>query len=215
MKNLLLKELRLATHPSNFMHLSLSAMLLIPDYPYYVIFFYTTMGLFFLCLSGRENHDIEYSLMLPVRKREIVKARISFAVLIEFVQLLVSIPFAVIRNGITSAPNAAGMDANVALFGLSLLLFGLFNVIFFPRYYKNPAKVGKPFVIGSIAVFLYIVAAEGCTYVVPFFRDVLDTPDPLHMPAKLAVLAAGLAVFAALTALAYRVSAKRFEALDL
>jgi hypothetical protein len=215
MKNLLLKEFRLATHPTNFIFLSLSALLLIPGYPYYIVFFYTMLGVFFLCLAGRENRDVEYSLSLPVRKRAIVKARVAYAALIEIMQVLVTIPFVLIRRGITPAENAVGMDANVAFFGLSLLMLGLFNVIFFIGYYKNPSKVGKPLIVGSTVAFLYIVLVEGCTYVVPFFRDVLDTPDPQFLPAKLAVLGAGLAAFTALTLAAFRISAARFEVLDL
>ena len=43
MKNLLMKELRLALHPAAVMFLALSAMLLIPNYPMYVILFYTSL----------------------------------------------------------------------------------------------------------------------------------------------------------------------------
>ena len=52
-------------------------------------------------------------------------------------------------------------------------------------------------------MFLYIVAAELCCFTVPFFRDVLDTPDPQHLPAKLAVLAVGAALFVLLIVGAY------------
>lgn len=57
MKNLMRKELLLAMHPASVLFLLLSAMLLIPNYPYYVICFYTCLGTFFICLTGRENRD--------------------------------------------------------------------------------------------------------------------------------------------------------------
>ena len=60
MLNLLRKELRLAVHPTSWIFLGLSLMLLIPSYPYYVAFFYTGLGIFFTCLSARENQDISY-----------------------------------------------------------------------------------------------------------------------------------------------------------
>lgn len=215
MKNLLQKELRLALHPTNIIFLSLSAMLLIPNYPYLITFFYTALGLFFLCLNGRENHDIEYSLTLPVRKREIVAARIAFAVAIEVLQLLLAAGFALLHNRLMPAANAVGMDANVAFFGFALLLLGLYNLLFFAQYYANPAKVGKAFVVASTVVMVYILAVETLTHVVPFFRDVLDTPDPQHMLPKLVVLGVGTVAYAVFTLLALRVSAARFEALDL
>ena len=112
-------------------------------------------------------------------------------------------------------PNAAGMDANVAVFGLGLVMLGLFNLVFLPRLYKNPSAVGKPFLAAGAWMLLYILAAEACCFVVPFFRDVLDTPDPQHLGAKLAVLAAGAALFVLFTLLAVRRAEKIFDAVDL
>jgi hypothetical protein len=215
MKSLLLKEYRLATHPTNIIFFLLSCMIIIPNYPYYVIFFYTTLGIFFLCLQGRENRDIEYSLTLPVRKTQIVSARIGYAVILEMAQLLLTIPFAVLRNGMLPADNEVGMDANIALFGLSLLMLGLFNLFFFTQYYRNPAKVGKAYVLASAFELFYILVAESLTHVDGFFRNILDTPDPQYLNIKLGVLALGMATFVLLTLLAVRVSKKRFEALDL
>jgi len=215
MTKMLMKEFRLAMHPTNLIFLTLSAMLIIPNYPYYVTFFYTTLGLFFLCLNGRENHDLEYSITLPVRKQEIVKGRIGFAVLIELAQLLLAIPFAILRNRLSPVGNEVGMDANIAFFGFSLLMLGAFNLQFFTAYYKNPDKVGKAYVISSTFVFLFIVVAEALTHIAPFFHDQLDTPDPQFLQAKLIVLAIGSVSFIILTLVSYLISAKRFTALDL
>lgn len=215
MAKLLMKEFRLAMHPTNLIFLTLSTMLIIPNYPYYVTFFYTTLGLFFLCLNGRENHDIEYSITLPVRKQEIVKGRIGFAVLVELAQVLLAVPFALLRNRLQPVGNEVGMDANIAFFGLSLLMLGLFNLLFFPAYYKNPDKVGKAFVISSVYIFLYIVVVEGLAHIAPFFHQQLDTPDPQFLTAKLAVLGIGAFLFAILSWVSYLISAKRFVRLDL
>lgn len=50
----------------------------------YRVVFYTTLGIFFMCLSSRENHDLEYSLNLPVRKRDLVGARILTVCILNF-----------------------------------------------------------------------------------------------------------------------------------
>lgn len=71
MKNLIYKEIKLALHPTAPLFLLLSTLLLIPNYPYEVVFFYTCLAVFFHCLSGRENHDIEYSLLLPIQKNRL------------------------------------------------------------------------------------------------------------------------------------------------
>ena len=215
MTRLLRKELRLAVHPSNYIFLSLSAMLLIPSYPYYVIFFYTTLGLFFLCLNGRENHDIEYSMLLPIPKRAIVKARIGFAVVVELAQLLLCVPFMLLHTQLGLGSNDVGMDANLSFVALSLVLLGIFNISFFPQYYRNPNKIGKSYVLTSVWLFVYMGVAEGLTHVVPVFRDVLDTPDPLFLPAKLLVLAIGALTFLLLTFIATHISIQRFSQYDL
>lgn len=215
MKNLLYKELRLALHPTAILFLFLSAMLLIPGYPYYVVFFYTCLGIFFICLNGRESRDIYYMMLLPIRKRQIVQARFLLAVLLELVQLLLATPFAFLRQTLIPGGNPVGMDANIALFGLSFLLLGAFNYCFFTSYYRNPDKVGISFLLGSAALAVLMIVAEAATYVVPLFRDRLDTPDPQFLPEKLATLALGLLVYALLTLLAYRKSIRSFQALDL
>ena len=216
MKNLLYKELRLSLQAPAALFLLLSAMLLIPSYPYYVVFFYTALGIFFCCQLGRENNDIYYTLTLPVRKRDAVTARFLLAVLLEAAQMLLAVPFALLRQSFRAlGGNGAGMDANIALFGLAAAMLGLFNLVFFPAYYKNPQKVGGPFLKGCVAVFFYIVAAEVCAHAVPFFRDRLDTMHGAFLPEKLAVLALGLVLWALLTYLAWRKSVRRFEAIDL
>ncbi len=215
MKNLLIKDFRLAIHPTVFLFWLLSAMLLIPNYPYYVVLYYSSLSLFFVCLNGRENHDIEFSLMLPVRKRDAVRARICFAMIVQAVQLLIAIPFAALRQSFPLGGNQVGMDANIAFFGLALLLLGIFNLQFFTGYYRAPQKVGKTFAISSILFFIAIAVLEALAHAVPFFRLKLDTPDPQFFPEKLIVLAIGAVMYLILTLLACRISEKSFEALDI
>ena len=195
--------------------LLLSAMLLIPAYPFYVVFFYTTLGLFFCCLNGRENHDILYTLSLPIRKRSAVSARFLFAIILEMVQMLLVLLFMLLRNALKIGPNAAGMDANLAFLGLAFLVLGLFNFSFFRRYYAAPDKVGKAFAFASVFVFIAIALLETGAHILPCLRDILDTPDPQFLSAKIPVFFGGMAVYVVLTWLAWRCSVKRFERLDL
>lgn len=215
MKSMLLKELRLSMHPTVPLFLLLSSMLLIPNYPYYVVFFYTGLAVFFTCLGGRENNDIFYTMILPVAKRDIVRARFFFVILFEAVQMAVAIPFAILRQKMPIPGNEVGMDANITLFGLSLIMLGIFNFIFFRAYYSDVAKVGKAFGLACVGISVYMIAVETCDHAVSFFRDRLDTKDPLFLKEKLVVLTIGLAAFAVLTFASYRKSVRSFEALDL
>ena len=215
MRNLLLKEIKLAMHPTAIIFLSLSAMLMIPNYPYYVTFFYTGLAIFFTCLNGRENNDIFYTMLLPVRKKDIVKSRFLFVIILQLMQVLLAVPFAILRQSFNLPGNQVGMDANIAFFGLSFIMLGIFNLVFFNIYYKDVNKVGKAFGVSSVAIFVYMTIAETCTHVVPFVRDYLDTKDTEYIPYKMIVLTAGIIIYALLTFISYKKSAKNFEALDL
>lgn len=214
MKQLLYKEWRLALHPATAAFWALSAMVLIPAYPYGVIFFYSALGLFFVCLTGRENRDLHYTLNLPVRKGDLVRARMLFAVQAELIQLALVIPFMALRNALHIPSNPVGMDANITLLAVGFVLLGVYNLIFFTRYYRAPDKVGKAFVIGSVAQFAAIFVLEALTHIVPFFRERLDTPDPAYLGEKLAALAVGGILYAGMTWLACRRAVRSFEKLD-
>ena len=69
--------------------------------------------------------------------------------------------------------------------------------------------------ISSIVQFAVMFLLEALTHIVPFFRDRLDTPDPMWLGEKLAALAVGAALYAAMTWLACRRAMRTFEALDL
>ena len=152
---------------------------------------------------------------MPVRKGDIVRARICFAAIVQLVQLIIAVPFAILRQALPLPGNMVGMDANIAFFGLALLLLGLYNLLFFTSYYRAPEKVGKSFAVSAALFFIAIAVLETLSHVLPFFRNRLDTPDPQFLSEKLIVLAVGAVLYALLTLLACRLSVRRFEKLDM
>ena len=152
---------------------------------------------------------------LPVRKKDIVGARFLVVILLQILQTILAVPFAVIRQGFPMPGNQVGMDANIAFFGLAYIMMGLFNLVFFGIYYRNVEKVGKALGFASFATGLYMTIMETLTHALPFFRDRLDTKDPEYLAAKLIVLAVGVLVYGMLTWFAYRRAVRTFEKLDL
>lgn len=215
MKNLIKKEFALAMHPTAPLFLALSSMLLIPNYPYLVVFFYTGLSIFFTCLSGRENNDVFYSMTLPVSKKQIVSARFLYVIILELAQVIVAVPFAFIRQKLPVPPNSVGMDAGIALIAFAFITLAVFNMTFLGSYYKNVKKVGVSFIKGSVSVFLVITVLEVMTHVVPFFRDVLDTPDTINLVPKLILLAVCVAFYALVTLFTYLGAVKNFEKQDI
>ena len=212
---LMMKEWKLCMHPTGYIMLLCAALVLVPGYPYGVCCFYMGLAVFFICLTARENHDAAYTLTLPVSRREAVRARILFCLLLEIAQLIVMGILIPVKNALGNSPNPAGLDAGLALIGEGMLIYTIFNLIFFPIYYRDISKPGKAFAFASAAVFAWIILEIVATYTIPFFRDVLDRPDPAYMREKALFTFGTLALLAAGTAKSVQISAKRFETVDL
>ncbi|MBA4383862.1 MAG: hypothetical protein C0410_03940 [Anaerolinea sp.] len=217
MKALLYKEFKLALHPTTYLFMAIGAMLMIPSYPYYVAFVYTCLGIFFIFLNARENKDIFYTVSLPIRKSDAVKSRVITVAIIELLQLAIGIPFAIIGARINPNPtgNLAGIEANMAFFGLVLIMYAIFNSIYLPGFYKTAQKIGGPLVIASIAITVYVVAVEVAVQMIPFLKTHLDTSNPAMGMYQLPVLIAGVLIFGLSLWLTYRSSAVNFEKVDL
>ena len=168
---MLMKEWKLCMHPMGYIMLLCAALILVPGYPYGVTCFYMGLAIFFICLEARENHDAAYTLTLPVSRGDAVRGRILFCTALEAIDLVLMILFVLLKNAIGNMPNPAGLDAGLALIGEGMIIFGLFNMIFFPLYYRDINKPGKAFLFASAAVFLWIILEVVSTYTVPFFRD--------------------------------------------
>lgn len=207
--------MKLSVHPTSYLFLPLAAMLLIPNYPYYVAFFYQTLGIFFIFLTGNATNDVLFTALLPIRKRDAVKARFVTVILFELLQIVVSIPFIAMRYTIFPLENLAGMDANIALLGLALMMYAIFNLVFLPMFYKTAYKTGVPFLVSCLAMTLFAIVAEVIIQLNPGIKSLLDTTSTTVIPQQAGVLCAGILVFMLLTVLAYAQSVKRFEKLDL
>jgi hypothetical protein len=216
MKNLLYKDFKLAAHPTTYIFLALCTMMLIPRYPGYAAFFYICLSIFFVFLTARENKDVFYTALLPVRKRDIVKARIYMVAIIEVVQIVLSVPFAILANKISpDHGNLAGIDANVAFFGLVFVMFTVFNIVFIPIFYRTAFKAGWAFLYGGVAVLLFYFAAELLIWIPSPARTFLDTISPDMMVKHLPILAGGIVVWLLGLLFTFRRSAANFEKVDI
>lgn len=216
MKDLFYKELKLAVHPTMWLFLLLSALVLIPNYPYYLVFFYSCLCIFFTCLQSRENRDFLYTALLPVSKRDVVRARFLTVAFFQLAQMLVTVPFAIwsLRHN-PAGGNSVGIECNVAFFGLSAVMMGGFNLCFFPPFYKTVQKIGWPLFYGGAFVTLYICAAETLVHIPCKLAAFLDSRDPEVIRKQLPLLLICLLVYALLTLLAMHRSEKHFEKVSL
>src|SRR5690554_2343080 len=124
MYNLLIKELRLAAHPNLFIFTLLGALVIVPAYPYGMVFIFGCLAPYITMTYGRETNDIYYSALLPVKKRDVVKAKCLLFAVAQLAQVLISLPFAFWRVGLLPNGNPAGIEANVAYYGFGLIIYG-------------------------------------------------------------------------------------------
>ena len=214
MKTLLYKQLRLACHPMTPVFCLSGIMLLIPNYPYSVAFFYVTLGLFFTFLNMREQKDIYYSALLPLRKRDTVRAAVAFTVLVELLAVVITALFCLLSAKLQPGKdNAVGMDANLMLLGAGFVLYGVFNLVFFVCLYRSGYKVGAAYLKANLALWPMMLLAEA----LPHFPSLmwLNRVDVQANLRQIPILLFGIAVFAVLTMLAYRRSARLYERVDL
>lgn len=214
MKTLLYKQLRLACHPMTPVFCLSGIMLLIPNYPYSVAFFYVTLGLFFTFLNMREQKDIYYSALLPLRKRDTVRAALAFTVLVELLSVVITALFCLLSAKLQPGKdNAVGMDANLMLLGAGFVLYGVFNLVFFVCLYRSGYKVGAAYLKANLALWPMMLLAEA----LPHFPSLmwLNRVDTQANLRQIPILLFGIAMFAVLTILAYRRSAGLYERVDL
>src|SRR5690554_2474163 len=213
MFDLLYKELRLAAHPNLFVFTLLGVLVIVPAYPYGMVFLFGCLGPFITFMYGRETNDIYYTALLPVKKRAIVKSKVALVVLSQLVQLSVSLPFAVLRLGLIPDGNPAGIEANVAYYGFGLMIYTVLNVIFLTHFFKSGYDVGWSFLYAIIPATLGVLIMEIVVHFPQFAW--LDSVESAMLLRQLPILLTGLIVYILGIIATYRVSAKRFDQVDL
>lgn len=214
MKTLLYKQFRLLCHPMTIAFCLFGAMILIPNYPYSVTFFYVTLGLFFSFLNMREQKDIYYSALLPIRKRDAVKAAVIFSVVIELVSIAVTAFFCFLSARIMpEKDNAVGMDGNLMLLGVGFMIFAVFNLVFFTSLYRSGYKVGAAYVKANFAIWPVMAAGEAVVHFPALLW--LNRVDAQSNLRQLPIFLAGAAIYVVLTVAAYKWAAALYEKVDL
>ena len=211
MMTLLYKELRLCAHPTSVVFAFLGCLVLVPAYPYSVIFLFGCLAPYITFVNARETNDAWYTAVLPVTKRESVRAKCLLIVSLQLFQLLFSIPFTLLRRALGVPNNPVGLDATLAWYGFGLMIYAAFVLAFFPAFYKSGYKAGKAFIVASVPLLLGMIAVESAAHIPALAW--LDSDE--HWRRQLPVLLAGAACYAALLPLACRISERRFERVDL
>ena len=217
MKNLIYKELRLALPLLTFLFLGFTIMTFIPGYPILCGVFFVCFGIFQSYQFVREDNDILYTVLLPVKKADAVKSKYAAAVVLEMVAFVLLAVFTGIRMAfLADAPayvNNALMGANPVFLAFALLIFLAFNVVFIGGFFRTAYRFGKPFVFFVVINFAIITAAEVLHHVPGL--EWMNTLDFRHMDRQIPALLAAVILYGLGTAVSCKISQRRFEKIDL
>lgn len=217
MRNLLRKELKLAASPITYFYLFLGFLFLTPGYPILCAAFFVSLGLYQSFTYAHVMNDTVFSALLPISKRDVVKAKYLFAAFIELcgfaaMGLCVLLRATVLADSAVYRGNAL-MNANGFALAAALVIFGLFNLIFISGFFKNVYKILWPFLFFDFAAFAVIILAEATHYVPGL--EAVNSFGFENLGLQLGCLAGGAVLYALLTLWGYLRSARLFEKVDL
>ena len=228
--NLLKKEIKLETSMSVYIWLiCLIAFYYIPAYPVYIGCFYMVLGVMMTFSLNQLSHGMMYTVLLPVRKIDTVKARFLYCGLLEILFIPFAIIAAIVRTKCNFPANKSGIEINVAYFGFQLIILAIFNFIFLGGVYKNPLKPGKRFLAAAISYFAVYALCELPVWMYKGVEAHSETPDTLitrfgsilchndfaGQIRQLSVLAIGLLIFVISWPITFKRAAKQFERYDM
>lgn len=151
MRKLLYKEMKLTANPLSYWFITFSAITMIPRYPILVGSFFICLGIFYTYQQVRECDDITYTVMLPVRKQDVVTSKYLFVLSIECIAFILCLFLTIIRMRLLgdATPYVTNplMNANAAYLGYIMLVFATFNSVFLEGFFKTAYKIGKPFIL--------------------------------------------------------------------
>ena len=217
MKKLFHKELSLCTQAVTWGLLAAVLLTMIPGYPILVGAFLACLGIFHSFQYTNESNDILYSVLLPVRKADVVRAKYAKVLLFEGIAFGIAALLTVLRMALLGHAGVyvtnPMMNATPYFLACGLLVFTAFNILFVGGFFKTAWKVGMPFLRFGIAAFILI----GITEVLHHLPGLTFLNDPAgeKLGVQLGILAAALVIFAAGTWLSCKVSIRRFEKIDL
>ena len=217
MTRLLNKELRLAASPLSWIFLAAALLTLLPGYPILLGAFFLCLGIFYSFLNAREANDVLYTVLLPIRKRDFVRAKFGFTCLVELLgfvlmAVLTAVRMTAMAGAAVYAENAL-MNATPLFLAFALLIFAAFNVFFLGGFFRTAYKLGIPFLVFGVVTLVLIFLGESLHFIpgLEFF----NVPSGARLGLQLGILAAGAAIYALATFLSCRVCMARFEKIDL
>ncbi|GGG53150.1 ABC-2 transporter permease [Paenibacillus radicis (ex Gao et al. 2016)] len=216
MYNLLMKELKLGVSPFfYFLPFLTGALMLIPGWLYFIVLLYFCFLTIPNMFAGyKTQNDLIFTNMLPVNKKDMVKAKVSVIVILELMHIVIAMIYGMISLRLYPNLIYYFYGPSLGFWGLCFVMLALFNVFFIPMYYKTAYKYGAATFAGTTAAILFAGGAEWLGIQNSSVFNLFKGTGTDHMTAHLLILLAGIAIFALFTIIAYYIAIKRFEKVE-
>jgi hypothetical protein len=137
-------------------------------------FFWITIPNIFSSYSAQL--DYPFLSLLPVSKRNIVVSKTLSIYIIQSLHIAFALIFGLIHNAIYGQYNLF-LQINPIYFGIIFMMFGIFNIILFPLYFKTAYRWGKPTIYGVVATVIFAGFFEYAAIAIPSISEVLSTTN--------------------------------------
>lgn len=225
MKALLFKEFKLAVHPICWLFIAIFPIfVLLPGmggiYFMYILCCYPI--LFLGANKGQQSNDLLYTSLLPVRKKDIVAARMLTTMVLTAIFIAISVielPIGFLLQNESTLTEVAQGNPEISLglefypltIGFALIGLGISNILFFAFYYRN----GKSIVLSSLtsilffALFMSFISFGFPILCQGFLRFIVD-----NNWIQFAVLGGSILAYLGLNYAAYKIGSNLLEKVD-
>jgi len=212
MYNLIYKEFKLMISPFYLILPVLTgALMLVPNWLYLLVpLYFCFIAVPNLLGAYKSQNDLSFSVLMPVRKKDIVKAKIFSIIILEIIHIVYAVIFAIINHQIYSIPNFF-IKPDLAYFGIVFVVYALFNLVLFPMYYKTAHKYGVPVIVATVVVLLFSTGVELLALFNTDVRNLLKINTEYHIY----ILLVGIVIFIGFGILAYKISSKLFKKVEV
>ncbi|MBE9914740.1 hypothetical protein G8C92_11920 [Paenibacillus donghaensis] len=217
MFNLLIKDLKLGVNPMFFVFpIVMGALMLIPGWVYFLVvmyFFWVTAPNLFA--QFRSSNDLLFTAMMPVTKKDMVKARVSVFVILELMHIVFAMIYGLITIHLYPNVTYHFFAPHMGFWGLNFAMFAIYNIILIPMYYKTAYKYGTAQLVSIVAAMIFAGVAQWLGIQSSYLFDIFNGSGADNMALQTSILVAGIIIFIAFTMIAYRIAVKRFLQVEI
>ncbi|WP_239613713.1 ABC-2 transporter permease [Cohnella mopanensis] len=217
MYNLVMKDLKLGVNPMFFvLPLLMGALMLVPGWLYFLVPLYFCWITIPNTFAGfRTQNDLMFTSMMPVTKKDIVKARITVIVILELLHIVIAMIYGMITIRLYPNLTYYFFAPHMGFWGLCFVMLAIFNLIFISMYYKTAYKYGGATTASITGAMLFAGIAQWLGIENSYVTDIFNGTGADNTALQISILLAGIVIFFAITMISYRVAVKRFLKVEI